>query len=91
MGFEQPTFWPAFRKDNHQTKGASAHCVYDFNSLCTKERICISGLTAHNTSVLRTAYADCAFKNLHQIGHIVCLKQMVTAPFYNLPLVQVCP
>ena len=38
---------------------------------------------AHNASVLRTAYVVCAFKNLWQIGHMVCIKQMVIAPFYN--------
>lgn len=57
------------------------------NSLCTKDHI--SGPTAHNVSVLRTAYAIYAFKNLQQISHMVCTKQMILAPFHNLLSVQV--
>ena len=45
----------------------------------------------HNASVLRTTYAVYALKNLWQICHMVCTKQMVIAPFYNLLAVQVYP
>ena len=40
-----------------------------FSSLCTKD--CISGPAVRNASVLKIAYAVCAFKNLWQIGHMV--------------------
>ena len=49
------------------------------NSLCTKDRI--SSPTAHNASVLRTAYAVHAFRNPQQIGHTVCTKHIVMVPF----------
>ena len=52
---------------------------------------CISGLTAHNSSVLRTAYVVCAFKNLWQIRYMVCMKRMVKAPLDNLLSEQACP
>ena len=61
----------------------------DINSLYAKDHI--SGPTVHNASVLRTAYAVFAFKNPWQIGHMVCTKPMVIAPFHNLLSVQMYP
>ena len=55
--------------------------------LYTKDHV--SGLTTRSASVLRTARAVCAFKNLLQISHMVCMKQKAIAPFCNLLSVQV--
>ena len=51
----------------------------------------ISSPTMHNIFVLRTAYVFCAFKNLWEIGHLVCTKQMIIAPFYDVLSVEMCP
>ena len=59
------------------------------NSLYTKDHI--SSPTKRNAFALRTTYAVRAFKNVQQISHLVCTKQVATAPFYNLLLVQVYP
>ena len=59
------------------------------NFLYTKD--CISSSNARNASVLKTASAVCTLKNPQQMGHMVCTKPMVIAPFHNLLLVQVYP
>ena len=58
------------------------------NSLHTKDQ---SGPTTHSASVLKTACAVRAFKNLQHIGHMVCTKKLVIAPFHYLLSVQVYP
>ena len=92
-GFAYPNPNSPDKKSQHQnvchSKLRNRKVQSFLHSLYTKD--CISGLTPHNASVIRTAYAVCAFKNLWQIGLMVCTKQTVIAPFHDLLSLQVYP
>ena len=83
-----PKYRPLVQREqtvSHTFKEWSTDAVQNLNLDC------ISCPTVHNTSVLRTIYLLHAFKNLCQIGNMICTKQMVIAPFHNLLSVQLYP